>query len=154
MSRCLPPRPGSTGTARMGERWRPVPACKWFGIPARTYEASSHGRVRTVNRTLTDGRQASGSVLAPSPDKDGYLRVKVARRPVGVHVLVCLAWHGVPEVRHLGDSNQDNRPELLTWGTRRENNGRDKREKRKREKEKKEEKFRTPSVPRPDELGR
>ena len=106
-----------------------MPACKWFGIPARTYEASSHGRVRTVDSTLADGRQAGGVVLAPAPDKDGYLRVKVARRPVGVHVLVCLAWHGVPEVRHLGDSNQDNRPAKLAWGSAREN-GRDKRDRR------------------------
>lgn len=137
----------------MAERWRPVPACKWFGIPARVFEASSHGRVRTVDRTLSDGRQAGGVVLAPAPDKDGYLRVKVARRPVGVHVLVCLAWHGVPEVRHLGDSNQDNRPELLTWGTRKQNEG-DKKEKRRRGRDKKEEKSRTPSVPRPDDVGR
>ena len=126
----------------MRETWRKVPACRWYGIPAGVFEASSEGRVRTVDRTLSDGRRAGGVVLKTVLDKDGYQRVKVGRRPVGVHVLVCLAWHGVPEVRHLGDSNQDNRPELLTWGTRRQNEG-DKKEKRKRENEGK---IRTPSV--------
>ena len=126
-----------------------MPACRWFGIPAGFFEASNEGRVRTVRRTIADGRTAGGAVLTPAPDKDGYLRVKVAGRPFGVHVLVCLAWHGPPEVRHLGDGVTDNQPERLVWGSRRENE-RDKKEKRKREKE---EKFRTPSVSRSDIAG-
>jgi len=73
--------------------------------------ASSEGRVRTH----------AGRVLAPVADKDGYLRVKFYGRWLAVHVLVCLAFHGLPEVRHLGDSKQNNIPAKLEWGSRRRN---------------------------------
>lgn len=105
----------------MAETWKPVPACRWFGIKAGVFEASDLGRVRTVDRTLSDGRRAGGVVLTPVIDKDGYERVKVAGRPFGVHVLVCLAFHGPPEVRHLGSSNRSNKPTELAWGSRRDN---------------------------------
>ena len=100
----------------MAEAWRKVPACRWFGIKAGVFEASSDGSVRK-----------RGEVLEPTPDKDGYLRVRHAGRWLPVHTLVALAWHGPPEVRHLGDGRQDNRPVSLAWGSRRQNE-RDKRE--------------------------
>lgn len=106
----------------MAEQWRRIP--RWPGV-----EASSDGRIRTVDRTLADGRAAGGVVLAQSPDKDGYLRVTIGRQKVPVHVLVCLAFHGPPEVRHLGESNQDNRPAVLAWGSRRDNERDKKRQK-------------------------
>jgi hypothetical protein len=111
----------------MAERWKRIP-----GHPG--YEASSLGRVRSVDRTLSDGREAGGMVLALTEDKDGYLRVKLGRRLVGVHTLVALAFHGPPEVRHVNDDPKDNRPEGLVWGSRKENE-RDKR-KNKSKKEK------------------
>lgn len=89
------------------------------GFPG--YQASSEGRVRSIDRTLSDGREAGGLVLTPQPDKDGYLRVRVGRRLVGVHTLVCLAFHGPAEVRHLNDDPADNRPRNVVWGSRREN---------------------------------
>ena len=110
----------------MGETWRRIPL-----HPG--YEASSEGRVRSVHRTLTDGREAGGVVLTPTPDKDGYLRVKLGRKTVGVHVLVCLAFHGPPEVRHLGDGVTDNRPDRICWGSRRDNERDKKRKKREEE---------------------
>lgn len=79
-------------------------------------------------RTLTDGRLAGGKVLTPQPDKDGYLRVKLGRKLVGVHIAVLLAWHGPPEGRHLTGDKADNRPAKLAWGSRLENE-RDKRRK-------------------------
>ncbi|HEY6274910.1 MAG TPA: hypothetical protein VIX86_01130 [Streptosporangiaceae bacterium] len=102
------------------ETWRPVPACRWFGVRAGVAEASSLARVRTVRRTLADGRGHGGQVLTATPDRDGYLRVKVAGRMTGVHVLVCLAFHGPPEVRHLNGLG-DNTPASLAWGSRRDN---------------------------------
>jgi hypothetical protein len=93
----------------MAERWRPVPACRWFGIPAGVFEGSSEGRVRI-----------RGVVHEGSPDKDGYLRLRWRGRWLYVHVLVALAFKGPPEVRHLGERT-DNRPAKLAWGSRWEN---------------------------------
>jgi hypothetical protein len=100
------------------EVWRPVPACRWFGIEAGVFEGSSHGNVRVL-----------GVLRSGCPDKDGYLRVKHRGRWYAVHVLVCLAFHGGPQVRHLGESNQDNRPAKLAWGSKGQNE-RDKGEKK------------------------
>ena len=98
----------------MAETWRPVKASRMYRVPGRTFEASSEGRVRLVSGQMLDG----------SPDEDGYLRVQHVRK-FFVHVLVILAWQGEPQVRHLGESNQDNRPAKLAYGSAREN-GRDK----------------------------
>ena len=102
----------------MTETWKPVPASRLFRVPAGVFEASSEGRARR-----------GGTVLAGTPDKDGYLRVKHAGRWFSIHLLVILAWQGEPQVRHLGDSNRDNRPAELAWGSAREN-GRDKKDRR------------------------
>lgn len=106
----------------MAETWRKTPACRWHGIPGGVFEGSSLGRVRVC-----------GEVREGSPDKDGYLRLKHRGRWFYVHVIVCLAWHGTPQVRHLGESNQDNNPAKLDWGSKRRNE-RDKRENRREEK--------------------
>ncbi len=107
----------------MTEAWRPVRACRWYGIPAGVFEGSSLGRARI-----------GGKVREGTPDKDTYLRVKHRSRWFGVAVLVCLAFHGPPEVRHLNGNRQDNRPGNLAWGSRRENE-RDKGEERKKRRE-------------------
>lgn len=110
----------------------------WKAIPGhRGYQASSLGRVRSVPRTLRDGRTAGGVVLTPTPDRDGYLRVQLGRRKVGVHVAVQLAFAGPPEVRHLDGDHENNRPENLAWGSRVENE-QDKRKGRGREEGKEE----------------
>src|SRR5215468_7419161 len=82
--------------AASAERWRPIPGHKG-------YEASTEGRIRSVPRTLRDGRRAGGMVLAKQPDKDGYSTVKIRGRRYRVSVLVQLAFAGPPEVRHLDD---------------------------------------------------
>lgn len=99
----------------------------WKDIPGhKGYQASSLGRARSVPRVLGDGREAGGVVLTPTDDKDGYPRVQIGRRKIGVHTLVLLAFHGPPEGRHLNDDPKDNTPGNLAWGSRRENE-RDKR---------------------------
>ena len=92
-----------------------MPACRWYGIPASEFEASDQERVKAL-----------GLLREPSPDKDGYLRFKHKGRWWYVAVLVCLAFHGRPEVRHLNGDRQDNRPRNVAWGSRRQNE-RDKR---------------------------
>lgn len=104
----------------MTETWRPIPALPLLGIPGG-YEASSWGRVRSVDRALASGRRVGGVLLTPSPDGDGYLRVRLGRKLVGVHVAVQLAFAGRPEVRHLDGDQLNNRPENLAWGSRVEN---------------------------------
>lgn len=103
----------------MPEEWKPVP-----GWP---YEASSLGRICGIERTLPDGRTSGRWVLRPAEDDDGYLRVTLSdgarRQAFGVHVLVCLAWHGEPkgrkkEVRHLNGRKADCRPGNLAWSGR------------------------------------
>lgn len=96
------------------ERWRAVPGHKG-------YEASSLGNVRSVPRTLRDGRAAGGVVLAQQPDRDGYPTVKLAGRRVRVARVVQLAFAGPPEVRHLDGNRSNSRPENLAWGSRVEN---------------------------------
>ena len=100
------------------EAWRKVPACRWFGIKAGVFEGSSDGNVKVL-----------GEVREGTPDGDGYLRIEYHGRKFSKALLVILAWQGEPQVRHLGESNQDNRPAKLAWGSKRENE-RDKRENR------------------------
>lgn len=99
------------------EQWRPVP--DW------PYEASSLGRVRSVERVLGDGRQAGGVLLAQSPDSDGYPKVTLRdgkrSRTVRVAVLVMLAFRGPcprgKEVRHRNGTETDSRLSNLSYGT-------------------------------------
>jgi hypothetical protein len=110
----------------MAEVWRKVRALRRKAIPAGLFEASDAGRVRTLPRTLTDGRAIGGVGLLPDADEDGYLWVKGGGMRVAVATLVCLAFHGPPEVRHLNGNRQDNRPGNLAWGSHKDNE-RDKR---------------------------
>jgi hypothetical protein len=120
-----PGRPATPGGTAGLERWRPIPGHKG-------YEASSLGRVRSVPRTLRDGRAAGGVVLAQQEDRDGYLTVKIRGKRCRVNILVQRAFAGEPQVRHLDGDRENNRPENLAWGSGVENE-RDKRGKRERE---------------------
>jgi hypothetical protein len=102
------------------ETWKPIPAYRLLGIPAG-YEASSHGRIRSVDRILASGRPAGGVVLKLQADKDGYPTVKLGRTRVRVPRVVQLAFAGPPEVLHVNDDRQDCRPSNLRWGSRVEN---------------------------------
>ena len=112
---------GPGGGGSVAEAWRKVPACRWFGLPAGVFEGSSEGRAKVL-----------GEVRAGTPDKDGYLRLKYLGRWFSVAVIVALAFHGPPEVRHLDGNRQNNKPGNLAWGSRRDNE-RDKRENRRKE---------------------
>jgi hypothetical protein len=111
----------------MNERWLSVPDYEDL------YEASSHGRIRSLTRTgiRKDGSKlvSTGRILKPYYSKKNYLVVSLSRngtaQRVPVHRVVCRTFHGEPlpgqEVRHLNGDDRDNRPENLKWGTRAEN---------------------------------
>jgi hypothetical protein len=102
----------------MDEGWQPIPGFEG-------YEASTLGRIRSVDRVIGDGRRAGGMVLVATEDYAGYLRVTLRRsgKPVTklVHQLVCSAFHGPrprgKEVRHLDGVKVNCRPGNLAWGT-------------------------------------
>jgi len=109
------------GAWRTSEIWCPV------GAPFGAYQASSRGRIRSVDRTAANGRAYKGVVLSarlshrgPSAGtRHSYEQVNVTAgdgtkhtRPV--HWLVTLAFEGPrpagqPETRHYNDQPLDNR---------------------------------------------
>ena len=101
-----------TDTGVTTEVWSPI------GHGFSAYRASSHGRVRSVDRTLAGGRRCKGVVLKTRVSNRGYLLVNV-RDDYGtvqtrtVHTLVMLAFAGPPraglETRHLDDDPLNNR---------------------------------------------
>lgn len=100
----------------LDEEWRDIPGYEGF------YQASSMGQIRCVlagrgTRPFPPYRVVRGYL------RNGYRRFKsiVDGKVLNQHVLVALAFHGVPQpgevVRHLNAVRDDNRPENLAWGT-------------------------------------
>jgi len=101
------------------EQWKPIP-------DAPGYEASTHGRIRSTDRTLRDGRKAAGQILKPRQSNRGYWQVNIRAdgkpKTITVHRAVLLAHAGPPppgkpHTRHWpNDDPADNRwPENLSW---------------------------------------
>ena len=103
------------------EQWAPIPWPETLpegGTPP--YEASSYGRIRSVHRTLPDGRTCGGTILKqrdhnrPKEGPPFYQRVNLCygdTKAPGrlVHQLVLLAFEGPPPpgkplIRHLDDN--------------------------------------------------
>jgi hypothetical protein len=83
------------------------------------YIATSEGHIYSLHRSLrrVGHMGAYGYEVITNDQRDGT---------VGVHRLVCLAFHGLPptkghQARHLNGVKTDNRPENLAWGTFAEN---------------------------------
>src|SRR5262252_68344 len=104
------------------ELWLPVP--DWPG-----YEVSDRGRVRSVDRVLSDGRRAGGLMLTHGRDGKGRRRVHLSdgdrERTVHVHVLVAEAHisrrPAGMQVLHRDDDHERNDAASLSYGTAREN---------------------------------
>ena len=105
-------------------RWAPVPGYEGY------YEVSDDGRVRSVDRVLTDGRRRKGRPMRARPvNQWGHRTVGLSRgnkvTRVLVHHLVLSAFDQPrPEgsvARHLNGNPADNRIENLRWGTHAEN---------------------------------
>lgn len=128
-----------------------MPEERWADIPgAPGYQLSTLGSARSLDRTLTDGRQAGGVTLTPYPDKDGYLWVTLPGGKVAVHKLVLAVFRGPcpdgMEGCHRNGNHQDNRLRNLRWDTKEGNEG-DKRRKRTRGREETEGRKETGSRP-------
>ena len=114
------------------EEWRPV-----VGYEGR-YEVSSHGRVRSIDITITDSlgrtRRQAGRLLKSHADRGGYLMVELrnglgrkhGRKGRSVHRLVAEAFvaggtQPKVEVMHLDHDPSHNCTGNLAWGSHAEN---------------------------------
>lgn len=108
------------------------PAERWAAVPGfeGSYEVSSAGRVRSLDRTrlFRDGRERryAGQQLRTTPDPKGYPVVNLSgNNKRQVHTLVACAFRGPrpagQECRHLNGVSSDNRACNLVWGTSSEN---------------------------------
>jgi hypothetical protein len=108
----------------MTERWKRVPG--WPG-----YQVSDIGRVRSVDRVLSNGQACGGVMLATYPNRDGYPKVTLSggkhkrQKQVTVHRLVMLAFEGPRppgmEIRHLDSDPGNARRSNLAYGTHSQN---------------------------------
>lgn len=116
----------------MDEIWKPIPG--YEGL----YEASNLGRIRSVDRVITQATRWGGSMsyrkegclIQPRISRNGYLLVNLANgksyRTASVHRLVALTFHGVPvgerdQVAHGDGNKQNNCAANLRWATALEN---------------------------------
>ena len=101
-----------TDTSLTTETWAPI------GHGFSAYEASNLGQIRSIDRTLADGRRRRGIVLKTRVSNRGYELVNV-RDDNGtvqtrtVHTLMMLAFVGLPppgqQTRHYDDNPLNNR---------------------------------------------
>jgi hypothetical protein len=112
------------GATRMNAHWLPVVG--WEGF----YEVSDHGHVRSIDRTVCDGKRLRGRLLAPRDNGRGYPCVTLsrnnARKIVCVHRLVAQAFlpdshFDGADVCHNDGSRTNNHVSNLRWGTRSDN---------------------------------
>jgi DNA-binding XRE family transcriptional regulator len=107
------------------EEWRSV-----VGFEGQ-YEVSSLGRVRSLDRVLTDKRgrrrRLKGKILKLQKRDEFYWSVTLGHEHGSerVHAMVARAWHGDCPVglvtRHLDCDGYNNKPHNLTYGTPLEN---------------------------------
>lgn len=105
------------------ETWKPIPSYEGY------YEASTMGRVRSVDRIVPRKNQSPqrirGRVLRPGARLDGYCNISLCRdgKPINklVHAVIAETYHGARpegmEVAHLNGNKSDNRPDNLMWKT-------------------------------------
>ncbi len=109
------------------EEWRAIPGYEG-------YEASSLGRIRSLDRHLTfPGRWGPterfhrGRILRIKTKPNGYCFVYAgAGRYLHVNRAVAMAFHGAPpsakhEGAHKNRKKTDNRPQNIVWATKQEN---------------------------------
>ena len=107
-----------------GESWRSIPGFSG-------YEASTLGRIRSIDRPDTLGRIAFGRVLSLYVNSRGYVQARVksdsrkSAHTVAAHLLVALAFLGARPTRHEiahNDGNPgNNAPMNLRYATHKEN---------------------------------
>ena len=117
-----------TNNQNTTEVWKAIPG--WEGL----YEASTHGRVRSLDRNFIarSGKtyKSRGRILKLVTETNGYMRVCLSknsvRKPKSVHRLVLETFVGAcpagMEACHNNGNRADNRLENLRWDTPRQNN--------------------------------
>lgn len=102
------------------EIWKPV-----TGMENR-YAASNAGKIKGL---IQYGRHNAGRILTTCLDERGYEKIYImtdsGKRTTRVHILVCLAFHGVKPtnehtVNHKDGNKLNNTPDNLGWATRQE----------------------------------
>lgn len=105
----------------MEEIWKPIPG---ISLP---YEASSAGRIRSLDRVLpcrsrsgrSFTRKMHGRILSPSQTRSGYKHVLIGQKHMLVHRLVANAFlenpSGMPCVNHIDGCKTNNAPDNLEW---------------------------------------
>ena len=101
------------------ERWLPIAGYEG------SYEVSDFGRVRSLDRILSDGHRRKGVTLALTTGSKGYLQVTLHvgsnQKTRHVHRLVLQAFGGSApegtEARHLNGIQADCAASNLAWGT-------------------------------------
>lgn len=108
----------------MGEVWKAIP--DFEGL----YEASSLGRIRSIDRLVTGKngvtKKYSGRIIAPVPMNTGYVTVALSKNGIAVrylvHRLVAITFipnpDGLEEVNHKDGVKHHNAPSNLEWMSR------------------------------------
>lgn len=101
----------------------------WKQVPGHEdYEVSNDGQVRRWRNQKRN--YMVGKVLKPKLSRHGYLVVSLfsggSYYHVGIHRLVCMAFHGLPaspelQACHSDGNRLNNVPSNLRWGTAKEN---------------------------------
>jgi hypothetical protein len=105
------------------EAWRAVPGYEGY------YEASTLGRVRSLDRRDNRGQYRKGRILK-TYNRGGYQKFTLWKNGIGwqpkLHTLIAITFHGDYRdqgliVRHGPNGKTDNSPDNLSWGTHSDN---------------------------------
>ena len=104
----------------MAEQWKAVVG--WEG----KYEVSDRGRVRSLDRILSDGRRWKGRLLKLQVGDNGYLHVTLGDNTTArIHTMVMYAFCGPPnrklDIRHFDGDKTNCKLSNLSYGTRADN---------------------------------